>query len=119
MKGMGRGAVVIAPDSYLRVALQRYLQREGFDVSTAAEVGEATVEAERADASLFVLDLNGTAASAELDLLKRLSRSGSLVYLAENGSRAPIERLARLTDGLVLSKPLSFDDLGRALSNIL
>jgi DNA-binding response OmpR family regulator len=76
MTGMGRSVVVIAPANYFRMALQRYLQRLGFDVRVAADLGEAVAEARRVEASLFVLDLNQTVALADLELLRRLSTSG-------------------------------------------
>src|ERR1043166_8833016 len=100
MTGMGRSVVVIAPANYFRMALQRYLQRLGFDVRVAADLGEAVAEARRVEASLFVLDLNQTVALADLELLRHLSTSGSLIYVAENGKRALIERLAIHTAGL-------------------
>ena len=116
-----RSVLLVDDDDAVRKGLSRMLRKDGFEVSTAQDGGEAMTLLQTRTFDLVVSDVNMPVLGGEglLDLMKELELDIPLILITGDPDSVDPLLLHLETDVQLLSKPRAADQLSTAVDALL
>ena len=119
----GRSVLIVEDEASLRTAVARFLERQGYDVSTAPGGTEALEQLQRRSFAVILLDLRMQGMSGE-ETYREIVRTapqqaGQVLFMTGDLHSPTVSEFLRSTGRPVMAKPFSLTDLEERVADLL